>query len=324
MSLETTHSTFARTRPARTAHRIDFAWLELTNGCNLECVHCYAGSGPKAFSDDRLTTEDYRNALGDLASLGCRKIQFIGGEATLHKDIVALIHHARTLKFEFIEVFTNLTFLPQPMLDAFVDLEVSLATSFYSSDPDTHDRITQRRGSWERTVHNLERVLASGLTLRVGIILMDENRADLESTEDFLRALGVHDIGRDTVRAIGRARAKTDPGNTPACDMRELCGSCAGGVICIGYDGRVSPCIMSKAWSVGTLLERSLPDLASDPALARTRDHIYAATEDGRTTEVHAGGCNPDCTPCSPKSNDTCAPKLTCYPQHSPSCTPKY
>lgn len=41
--------------------------------------------------------------------LGCRKLQFIGGEPQLNRDFHKLLVTANTIGFEFIEVFSNLT-----------------------------------------------------------------------------------------------------------------------------------------------------------------------------------------------------------------------
>ena len=298
--------------------RLDFIWIELTNACNLNCGHCYAGSSPLGGRDDRLTTTDYFEAISSAHQHGCRKVQFIGGEATLHPDLPEMISLCRELGYEFIEVFTNLISLPEKLLTSFIENNVAIATSFYSAKPSVHDQMTARNGSWDRTVENLKRVLASNLDCRAGIIISEVNEADVQDAEKFLQELGVTNIGRDRVRAFGRAANDTNE------QMAGLCGSCAGDVICIGYDGRVSPCIMSKKWSVGSLEDQPLEQILTSSKRRETREAIYAATYEASGTHPQMGGCNPDCTPCSPKSNDTCTPKTMCYPQHTPNCSPKY
>jgi uncharacterized radical SAM superfamily Fe-S cluster-containing enzyme len=41
-------------------------------------------------------------------ALGCRNIQFIGGEPQLNRDFLPLVIKAKSIGFEFIEVFSNL------------------------------------------------------------------------------------------------------------------------------------------------------------------------------------------------------------------------
>lgn len=282
---------------------IDFAWLELTNRCNLGCVHCYAESGPWEGESDGLSGSDHEELIGQLAALGCRKIQFIGGEPTLNRNLARLIAVARGYGFELVEVFTNLTHLSESLLEVFIAHRVSVATSFYSPDPAVQDAITGREGSHARTVDGIRRVLAAGLSLRAGIILMDSNREDADATAAYLKTLGVEKVGFDRVRAIGRAE---DAGG---CSMGELCGECAGRILAISPNGEVSPCTMARAWNVGSVREQSLESLVQSKQLANVRRRIRK--------EVKARRLLPEAV-CAPK---TCAPYETCGPSNG-ACNP--
>ena len=70
---------------------LQFLWLELTNRCNLRCVHCYTDSHPGSGHRDRLTTEDLESVLRQAYALGCRSVQFIGGEPQLYRDFRRLL-----------------------------------------------------------------------------------------------------------------------------------------------------------------------------------------------------------------------------------------
>jgi MoaA/NifB/PqqE/SkfB family radical SAM enzyme len=61
-----------------TSKTLDFLWLELTNRCNLRCVHCYTESHPLSGDRDILTANDYDRLMREAYELGCRKMQFIG------------------------------------------------------------------------------------------------------------------------------------------------------------------------------------------------------------------------------------------------------
>ncbi len=118
-----------------------FLWLELTNVCNLHCTHCYAESGPHPDRADLLSTADFKRLLREAADIGCRAVQFIGGEATLHPGLPQLIAYARHLEYEFVEVYTNATRLPSALLACFVQHSVSLAVSIYADEAAVHDTV---------------------------------------------------------------------------------------------------------------------------------------------------------------------------------------
>lgn len=290
-----------RSQDSLTSRSIEFLWLELTNRCNLKCTHCYADSGPHVQDDNPLSTDEYRALLRDAFELGCRQVQFIGGEPTLRRDLPLLLEEAHGVGFELIEVFTNLVKLSDEMLAAFVKFDVSVATSFYAADAERHDRITLRPHSYASTIANIRRVLEHALPLRIGVIDVDRDEPQVDRATAFLKSLGVTNIGTDRLRSFGRAERAEGP------SMRELCGQCAGRTLAVGPDGVVAPCIMSKHWAVGSLHKRSLFDLATSPDLAAVRADIGKATA---ATE----NCYPQCAPNNQGCGPNCSPNASCSP----------
>ena len=187
-----------------------FLWLELTNRCNLTCAHCYPESGPRPSRKDVLTTTDYKRLLEEAAALGCRAVQFIGGEPTLDRGLPELIMRARALRYEHVEVYTNGTVLPDTLLSCFVENRVSMVVPVYANDPDVHDAVTSRIGSHQRTISNLQRMVAAGLDVRIGLITMDVNKGRVDNAVAFLRGLGIENVRVDVTRSVGR-------GGSPPC-----------------------------------------------------------------------------------------------------------
>ncbi len=137
--------------PTPSGVRLELIWLELTGRCNLECVHCYADAGPGRPLDEGMQLRDWQRALSDAALLGCRRVQFIGGEPTLHPGLPTLIEQAHQLGFEQICVFTNGMHLSETHKELFRRYQVQLAVSVYGSRAEVHDSITQHRGSFAKT-----------------------------------------------------------------------------------------------------------------------------------------------------------------------------
>jgi MoaA/NifB/PqqE/SkfB family radical SAM enzyme len=304
---------------------LEFLWLEITSLCNLQCVHCYAESSPHPEMKNILSPNDYFQLISEASRLGCKKVQFIGGEPTLAKHLPDYISHAHKEGFDFIEVFSNLFTISDQLITCFVDNKVSVATSFYCDIPEIHDEITQRSGSHSVTTANIKRILDAGLVLRAGIILMPPNQHRLEETKEFLYNLGVQEVGTDRLRGVGRGTYLESP--EKACDLGELCGSCWKGSACVAPDGTVSPCIMSKEWSTGSILNAPLGEVFQSSEFYNIRQRIYE--EVWLPLEETAAACNPDCSPtcvpqrvCSPTScspNKNCQPTAGCRP-----CSPYY
>lgn len=291
---------------------LDFLWLELTNRCNLRCVHCYADSHPGSGHRDLLTTADYENTMRQAFALGCRSVQFIGGEPQLHHDFLALVKQAIAIGFEFVEVFSNLTFLRDEIVHYAVENGVHFATSVYSDDAAEHDAITTVRSSHARTIANLRKLVAHGVQTRAGVIQIDQPPGTVERTERFLREIGVHRVRTSTVREFGRGEEILGRN----AQMSGLCGHCWNGKLCVTPDGSALPCVMSRQWPVGNVLDSSLASIVRGDELHGVRRSIYQ-----EVWLPQAGGtgcpqsCEPDQTVCVP---DFCDPSTSC-PQ---SCEP--
>ena len=65
----------------------------MTQRCNLKCVHCYAHAIEVDGSDDINTTQA-KAMIDDLAAYGAPVMLFSGGEPLVRKDLVELASHA--------------------------------------------------------------------------------------------------------------------------------------------------------------------------------------------------------------------------------------
>jgi MoaA/NifB/PqqE/SkfB family radical SAM enzyme len=299
----------------------DFLWLELTSRCNLECIHCYAESSPVPKQKDVLSSEHYFSLIEQASLLGCRKIQFIGGEPTIVKELPDLIRFAAEKDFDFIEVYTNAVKIDESLMSCFVKNKVHIAASFYSHQESVHDEITTRKGSFTKTSNTLKKLVKNNLDVRVGIISMEQNADHIDKTIEYVNKLGINDVGVDKVRSFGRGSRNSYNDNN---SVNELCGSCWNGSLCVFPDGKVAPCIMSKNWDVGSVLDSNLKDILHSVQLKEIRKKIYQdvwiPTDKNSPIEL---GCNPNCNPsCVPECNPQCSPNCSpCYPYGK--CNPK-
>jgi MoaA/NifB/PqqE/SkfB family radical SAM enzyme len=297
------------TTPEEVDGVLNFLWLELTNRCNLQCVHCYTESGPRTGSGDKLTADDYERLMIDAHDLGCRKIQFIGGEPQLNPQFKRILRFSTELGFEFIEVFSNLTRLDDETIDIAVDKSVHFATSVYSDDPAAHDRITTVRGSHKRTIGNLRRLIDKGVPARAAVISMDGDEKSVARTSRYLIDLGASLGGARSsdVRAFGRGQTVVGESES----MDGLCGHCWNGNLAIAPDGKAMPCVMARQWPVGNVLETSLRELLASDPLRATRREIYEQARIRAACEPYCmQSCGPDLScPCNPLlCQQSCAP----------------
>jgi MoaA/NifB/PqqE/SkfB family radical SAM enzyme len=260
-------------------------WAELTGNCQLNCIHCYADSGPSG-SHGKMTAKNWMNLVDDAKSLGASMVQFIGGEPTMHPQFPAILRHAIRTGIE-VEVYTNLVHVTDEVWDLLTAPKVSLAFSYYSKDAAQHNAVTMRN-SHSATRRNAAKAVSLRIPIRAGVIYTGAGQVD--GAKEDLRTLGITRIGVDRIRAVGRGG-----GN----DISELCGRCGRGVAAVSPDGEVWPCVFSRWMPVGNVLTSSLAEIMAGRAMA----DAVASIPNGRS-----GRCDPDtCRPGTPPSS--CGPK---------------
>jgi len=300
-------------------------FLELTDRCNESCIHCYAESSPQRTTS--LSREEIARVLHEARALGTPYLQFTGGDPLLHADLVFGVTTARELGYETLEIYTNGLALSQALLNELLPYRPAFSFSIYSSDPAVHDHITQNTGSLTRTLAAMRRVQQAGLPLRVGIILMPENKGSEDASIAFLQdemGLDASQIGIDVVRSTGRGAFMRDykpdmsrlqqfshrpdsPHNhkndSQAEDNQTSDTQAEGtqnehkqsptgrrGKLCIGASGNVYPCIFSRNTVLGNIRQQSLPDM-----LARLNSRKLKAPSSGRWQQCRESLSCSDC-----------------------------
>lgn len=81
------------------------ASIEITNKCNIRCVHCYGDFGE--IPCEVMDLNVVKKILGDLHDIGIRIVEITGGEATTHPKIEEIVEYALELGFEQVSLLTN-------------------------------------------------------------------------------------------------------------------------------------------------------------------------------------------------------------------------
>ncbi|WP_299143801.1 PqqD family peptide modification chaperone [uncultured Vibrio sp.] len=83
---------------------LNAVYIELTNKCNLQCIHCYNESGEMRSGE--LSTEEMLSAINELGKIGVTDVILTGGEPFERKDIFRLIKALEHNHIRF-SIFSN-------------------------------------------------------------------------------------------------------------------------------------------------------------------------------------------------------------------------
>lgn len=248
------------------------AMVEIADRCNEACVHCYQVQGQKG----ELSTDEWKRILDDLAELGVLLLTISGGEATLRKDFLELVAHARARGFA-VKIYTNGLRVDRPMAQRLGELAVQeVQISLYSPRAEVHDEVTRVPGSFDKTVAAVRHLREAGIAVMVKTPLMKDNAGDMDAYIDLARSLDA-DFGfdptidpRENGDATPEALAPDDDALLRARRHRVLapfagtsdfersldgsvCGACSGSVH-VEANGEMRPCTQLQV-PVGHALE---------------------------------------------------------------------
>lgn len=161
--------------------------LELTLGCNLRCIHCYAEGAPELAGQEKMSIGEWKRLIREAVKLNCKGIAFTGGEPLLVKELLfELIRYTWGEGISF-GISTNATLITAEAIDFFTKYNVKCAVSLYAANERIHDSITRVQGSYRRTVDNLLKLKAKGIPIQIKTPVMSENQDYLKETEQFVK-----------------------------------------------------------------------------------------------------------------------------------------
>jgi MoaA/NifB/PqqE/SkfB family radical SAM enzyme len=175
------------------------ATLEITNQCNLRCVHCYMGNKRTPL----LTLSQKQNILTFMERQGPVWLTITGGEPLLDPDFEAVYRMAWKQGF-VISILTNGLLLGQKRyLRLFSELPpFHVSVSLYGASEKSYRRVTQRNGGWKQLQENLAKAAEINLRLGIKVILLKDNEQDLDSMCEFASRYRLQKIITDLVPTV--------------------------------------------------------------------------------------------------------------------------
>jgi pyrroloquinoline quinone biosynthesis protein E len=161
--------------------------LNITNRCNLNCVHCAFASS--ANDRDELSFGRIESLAEEARELGCREIHLTGGEPTLHPDCERIID--LLLSSGFTTRLISNGILKRERLDAYHRLGLRHVLFSIDGLEAVHDGIRGRRGAFQRTLRRTADALELGYHVRINAVAMSTNLDQLIPLFESCEKLGV-------------------------------------------------------------------------------------------------------------------------------------
>ena len=164
------------------------AW-QITNECNLACLHCIEESGPgKAFSDE-LDREGALRVVDELMANEVPYLSFSGGEPMLHPHFFEMVERV-TSRGSQLKVETNGHYLTPENCERLAALEVkAVQVSLDGASSATFGRM-RVRGEFDKTVEGIRNLKRAGVAIEVNFSPASFNIHEAERIVDLAYELG--------------------------------------------------------------------------------------------------------------------------------------
>lgn len=325
--------------------RLSSIQFELTGKCNERCIHCYIPN-PKKDHGKTMSLQLVKQVIDEFAALGGLHVTLSGGEALIHKDIQEILRYCRAKDLQ-ISLLSNLTLLNDDLILTLKEVNMSIVqTSLYSMDPEIHDFITMRKGSWESTMASIKKLHAADIPVQISCPVMKANahgytevmkfaksfkmksqtdyimmaqsdqntqnlanRISLDETERLIK--DIVDEDTDYKRLLEEVKPVSSLTDSEIGEM-PLCGVGLN-QICIAANGDLFPCAGWQGMVVGNIFEQSLKEVWENSSklneLRKIRKKDFPKCMHCQAKDY--------CTMCIARNYNECEGDIYCPPQHT-------
>lgn len=180
-----------------------FTLWELTDRCNLSCVHCYYNSNRK--TENELTTKEALNIIEQLAKMKVFEVYLTGGEALLREDWPILISRLRQKKIQ-VGLITNGTQIDRNAAGKLADLKVKwVQVSIDGASPDVHDKVRGLTGGWKKSIAAIRYLKQNNIRTHVSFVPTRINFRDVKEVIGLCVEMGLEYFVTDMLVLTGRA-----------------------------------------------------------------------------------------------------------------------
>lgn len=180
-----------------------FLLWELTDKCNLSCIHCYYNSNRK--TENELTTKEALGIIEQLVKMKVFEVYLTGGEALLREDWPILVERLRKHNMQ-VGIITNGTQIDESAAKKLADFKVKwVQISIDGASPEVHDKVRGLPGGWEKSINAIRYLSRNNIRTHVSFVPTKINFRDVKKVVGLCVEMGLEYFVTDMLVLTGRA-----------------------------------------------------------------------------------------------------------------------
>jgi MoaA/NifB/PqqE/SkfB family radical SAM enzyme len=179
--------------------------LELTNKCNLRCLHCYGSYGE---ADLEFIPKETLDILGQMfADIGVFTVELTGGDPSVYpytaQAISAFLEHG----ISRLALLTNGANVSEDVFNTLVHYKdrVFVQIDLHSLQENYFDWFTGTRGNLSRILNSIDRLVNAGVNVTATSVITPGNLNEIEDLAEYAYSHNMTSYGPTIVINIGRA-----------------------------------------------------------------------------------------------------------------------
>ncbi len=192
-------------------HQLSYLFLELTQKCNLDCLHC--GSDCSSFTEKaELTTESWLKIVDYIANTFSNKVNLVltGGEPLMFRDLLVIGKHIKTLKMKW-GMVTNGMLLTTKKLSELEQAGMESITLSVDGLQENHNWLRNHNLAFEKLQHALTSIGNSCLSFKDAVTCVHpRNLSELDRIAEMLIKHGITSWRLFRIFPSGRATDNAD------------------------------------------------------------------------------------------------------------------
>ena len=180
----------------------------ITRGCNLNCVHCYAHA-VEISREKELSGDQAMAVIDDLAKFGSPVILFSGGEPLFRSDLMDLVGYAVNKGMRAV-ISTNGTLIDTQKAEALKEIGLSYVGVSLDGMEEVNDRFRRKKGAFRDALKGIRNCQEAGLKVGLRFTMNRSNIGEISSIFDLLEDMDIPRVCFYHLVYAGRGSALID------------------------------------------------------------------------------------------------------------------
>lgn len=188
--------------------RLTYLFLELTNACNLSCLHCGSNASPK--NTTYLPLNDAKKVIRLVAQHYQSQnimICLSGGEPLLHPHFFEIASYAHECGFTC-GITTNGTLIDESTAQKIVSGHICSVTFSLDGLRENHDWFRNKKGSFLKTIQGIQNLIKESegtIATQITTVIHKKNLSELDALYQLVTKLNIDSWRIINLEPIGRA-----------------------------------------------------------------------------------------------------------------------